>query len=285
MYQPLRYGISRVLPAKLFIKLQFWRSHGYFPNFKKPKTFSEKIQWLKVNDRTELRTITSDKYLVRDYIKNIIGSKFLIPLYFETKDVKEINSRNISNFPCIIKSNHDSGSFNILIDKLTIDWSYLRQYYKNKIEIDYSLYSKEWQYKNIERRIIVEKLLQDKQGNLPIDFKVYCFNGVAKYIAIDFDRGMSSKCRNWYDIKWNRINIFWETKGDSRFYEVPEFFDELIKSSNKLSEPFHFLRVDWFILDNNYYIGELTHSPGGGMEKFKPQKWDRILGDNIQLPI
>ncbi len=285
MHHFFRSGLSKLLPSKIFLRLQFWRSHGYFPNLRSPRTFNEKIQWLKLYGNSELKTITSDKYLVRNYIKNLIGSECIIPIYFETKDVNDLNSKNVLNFPCIIKANHDSGSCQILIDDASTDWKNIRQFYKTKLRTDYSLISKEWQYKNIERRVIIEEYLQDKQGNLPIDLKVYCFNGEARYIALDFDRGKHSKCRNWYDINWNRIEVSWGDRYDMRYFKSPEFLNELIESSNKLSEPFYFLRVDWFILDEKFYIGELTHSPGGGMEGFKPKKWDNIFGDHLKLPI
>ncbi len=281
----IQYYLGMILPDAVFLKLQFKRAIGYFPNFNFPKTFNEKMQWLKLNDRSELRTITSDKFKGREYINEFLDESKLIPIYFKTNDVNDLDSSNIDKFPCIIKANHDCGSYIILKDSKNIDWKKIQLYFAKKLKINYYYISQEWQYSRIERNIIVEKLLVDVNGDVPMDYKFWCFNGVAKFLVVDIDRGKPSKSRNWYDMDWNLLDINWETDTKLIDIKLPNCLEEMKKLSESLAKKFSFVRIDWYVLENSFYIGEITHSPAGGMAKFEPNKWDRIMGDYLRLPI
>jgi len=161
----------------------------------------------------------------------------------------------------------------------------VRNFFQTRLKKNYYFYGREWQYKNIKPRIIVEKLLTYKNGDVFYDYKVYCFNGKAKIVAVDKDREKSTKSRNWYDLDWNKQDIYWNTKGDDSIIEKPKCFDEMIELSEKMSQNFPFLRVDWYLLKNQLFIGELTLHPGSGFVPFYPEKWDTILGDYLKLPI
>ena len=280
----IRYIQNILLPDKLAILHKFKKYMGHFPDLKNPKTFNEKMQWLKLNDRSSMHTIAADKYLARNFISEIIGEEYLIPLEFQTYNSCDITSENLPDFPCIIKTNHDCGGTLIVQDKSKVNWSDTQHFFQKRLQKNYFYYGREPQYKYIKSRIIIEKLLLDKTGNIPYDYKVYCFNGKAKMIAVDKDRGKPTKSRNWYDINWKKENIFWNTGGDDSIIAKPESFNSLIDLSEKIAEKFIFVRVDWFELEGKLFIGELTHHPGSGFVKFEPEKWDRVLGDFLKLP-
>lgn len=287
------YILTRIISEKLFIKLRFKRNLGYFPDLKNPKSFNEKIQWLKLNERTSLHTTCADKYLVRNFIAKEIGDEYLIPLYFQTYNPKDITPENLPDYPCIIKTNHDSGGVVFVHDKSKINWELIQQFLKKKLNTNYYFLEKEWQYKNIKPCIIVEKLLLDKKRNIPFDFKVYCFNGKAKLIQIDKDRGKSSHTRHWYDFEWKKKKILKNIshhitkKGynSSIVIKKPVSFNKMINFSEKIAKRFIFVRIDWYELEGKLYFGEITFHPSGGFRKFVSTSWEKEFGDLIDLNI
>jgi hypothetical protein len=276
---------NSVLSDKAAIKYKFRKYLGYSLDLNHPKTFNEKLQWLKIYDHSEALTITADKFLSRNYIAETIGDQYLIPLELDTMDTDELIPENLPDHPFIIKANHDCGGTLIIRNKDQVDWDSAKNFFRNRLRKNYYYYGRERQYKNIRPRIIVEKLLLDKKGDVPYDYKVYCFNGKAKILAVDKDRGKSTKARNWYDLDWNKKDIFWNTKGDNSIIEKPASFDKMIELSEKIAEKFLFLRVDWYLLNDQLFIGELTLHPGSGFVPFLPEKWDKILGDFLTLPL
>ncbi|MBQ4915644.1 glycosyl transferase [Maribacter sp. MMG018] len=291
--QSLFVFILPLIPDKQLVQLKFRWHMGYFPNLKNPSTLNEKINWLKLYDRTPLHTQCSDKYLVREYIKEKIGNQFLVPLYFTTTNPKEITPENISDVPCIIKANHDSSGGIFVHDKSEINWEDVQETFKERLKLNYYVGSREWQYKNIEPRIIVEKLLQDKNGNIPFDYKLHCFNGKVRMISVDMGRGTDQHYRNWYNTNWEREEFKWSSpKGNGKSTdpseedaERPTTLNEMIRLSEILAEPFSYVRVDWYDVDGVLYFGELTFHHDGGFRPIEPKIWDKKLGNELKLPI
>ena len=203
--------LIRLIPDKIFVRLMFRIRMGYHINLKKPITLNEKINWLKLNDRTPLHTICSDKFEVRNYVKEKIGSTYLVPLYFHTFNPKDITSENINRVPCIIKTNHDSGGGSIVRDTISPNWDQMQRNFKRRLRGNHYWTSREWQYKNIKPRIIVEKLLQNSFGEIPFDYKLHCFNGRVKMISVDIGRGTDLHFRNWYSPEWKREPYKWSS--------------------------------------------------------------------------
>ena len=283
--------ILGAMSDKQLIKLKFRWHMGYSLDLENPETLNEKINWLKLNDRTPLHTQCSDKFRVREYIKDKIGTEYLVPLYFHTKDPLEITSENLPETPCIIKTNNDSGGGFFIRDKSQQDWTEIQESLKNRMNFNYFLRSREWQYKNIQPRIIVEKLLQDKKGDIPFDYKVHCFNGRVRMISVDMGRGTENHYRNWYSIDWRREPYSWSSpKGHNKFtipsdedVEKPETLDEMINLSQILAEPFTYVRVDWYDLDGKLYFGEMTFHHDSGVAPILPAIWDKRLGSELTL--
>ncbi len=279
------------LPDYFVLKNRYKKNMGKPLNLKNPSTLNEKINWLKLYDRTPLHTKCADKYAVREYVIAKIGAQFLVPLFYSTKNPKEITPENITQYPCIIKTNHDSGGGIFVHTKDDADWMDVQQKLQHRLNKNYYTKSREWQYKNINPLIIVEKLLQDSNGNIPLDYKLHCFNGRVRMIQVDLGRGTEDHHRNWYNTLWEREPYRWSSpKGMGMFTdpsddEVPKpgTLQEMIKLSEILSEPFDYVRVDWYDVDGKLYFGELTFHHDGGTKPILPEKWDFKLGEQLKI--
>ncbi|WP_319500559.1 ATP-grasp fold amidoligase family protein [uncultured Draconibacterium sp.] len=274
------------------ITIRFRRAFGYTLDIENPQTLNEKIQWLKLYDRTNLHTRCADKYKVREYVKSKIGESYLVPLVFETKNVRDLIPDNFPDYPVIIKTNHDSSGGVIVRNKAETDWKRLQKHFNKLLKSNYYYKSNEWQYKNIERRLVVEKLLVRKDGGVPYDYKVHCFNNKAITIQVDIDRSGEHK-RNWYSSSWKREPFWWSSlksggrRTDPAKWDVdkPECLPELIRLSEILSQEFIYVRADWYIVDNWIYFGELSFHHDGGLHPIWPKEWDYKLGQLLKLPI
>ncbi len=284
--------LYHVVPEKIYLKRRFRKTFKREIDLNNPETLNEKIVWLKINDRTPLHTTCADKYAVREYIKEKVGEEYLVPLHYQTKNVKDIIPENLPDTPSIIKTNHDSSGGIFVYNKSEINWEEARKTLKKRLKKNYYPRTKEWQYKNIDRCIIVEKLLIDKNGKIPFDYKVHCFNGKVNMIQVDVDRNTDHHCRNYYSTKWIREPYKWtfikpnnkevgECKEDVK---KPETLKQMIVLSEKLASEFCYVRVDWYDLDGALYFGELTFHQDGGNRPITPEKWDKVLGDKLILP-
>ena len=281
-----------LIPDKIFIKRKFKKAFNYDLNLNNPKTLNEKIQWLKLNDRTPLHTLCADKYAVREYVKEKIGEEYLVPLVYHTKNPADIVPENLPDFPFIIKTNHDCSGGIIVRDKSKIDWKSVQKTLAKLLKQNYFYPSREWQYKNIKPRIIVEKLLMDKRGNIPFDYKLHCIKRKVEMIQVDVNRGKPNHYRNWYNRYWKREPYRWSalknggvTDPSNNDIEKPISLEKMIKLSEILSEKFYYVRVDWYNIEGRLFFGELTFHHDGGLRPILPTKWDRILGDLLKLPI
>lgn len=271
----------RIITDKIFIKRAFKKILGYNLNLENPKTLNEKIQWLQLKGRTPLHTLCTDKYTVRGYIKEKIGEQYLIPLVYHTDNPADIIPENLPGFPCIIKTNHGSGGHVIVKDKSKIDWKSVQKELAKSLKCNHYYMLREWQYKNIEPCIVVEKLLLDKNFNIPYDYKFHCFNGRVVCISADMDRHIDYK-RNLYDTDWNFIDCRMRLdNGD--VVERPDMLNKMISLAEALAHDFRYVRVDLYNVGSEVYIGELTFSPAAGFQIFIPPEWDRIFGDQLML--
>lgn len=262
-----------------------------FPNLDHPKTLNEKILWLKLNDRTPLHTQCADKYTVRSYLENRFGEKYLIPLLYVTDDYKTINLNTIPSEPCIIKASHSQGDMIIIRDVKDVDLK--RLHYKMKIWLKRNLYNEtqEWQYKDCKPRIIIEKLLQDKDGHIPNDYKLHFINGKLEFVYCSVGRETVNK-RNIYDENWNPLYFSWvepfKDSSNIRGEEIPapKSFEEMKKIGKEIAKDFpYYVRVDFYDVDGKLYFGEITFHHGSGFDIFVPHHYDEDYGSRLKLPI
>ncbi|WP_176328450.1 ATP-grasp fold amidoligase family protein [Arenibacter amylolyticus] len=288
LYDFYRYNL---ITDEYFTKIEFKRNFGYDLDLNNPRTLNEKIQWLKLKERTKLQTICADKIAVRDYVTIKVGKEILIPIYKQIENINDLNTNNVPNEPFIIKTNHDSGSYKIIKDKNNVDWSFIRSYFVKALKNNFYNKTKEWQYKNIEPKIFLEKLLISKTGGSPDDYKFHCFNGKVEFISIDRHRGTEKHTRNWYDKNWNIAEFYWssinqvgkETLPSKIQIPPPPNLMKMIKIANKLSEDFKYVRVDLYLINNDIFFGELTFHHDSGFRPIIPSIWDLKLGNLIQL--
>lgn len=266
---------------------------SYKLNLENPKSLNEKIQWLKLNDRTPLHTVCADKYAVRAYVNEKLGNEdILIPLLYYTADYQDIVPENLPEKPFILKANHTSGHNVIVKDKSQIDWQLIRNKYRKWLKINIYKSRKEWQYKNIPPKILVEELLLDENGELPIDYKFHCFHGEVKYIQVDIGRGSETHYRNWYDVNWKRAPFKWTAEFNGKTTEPADFdvdkpmsFEQMIEIAKKLSKDFVYVRIDLYDIKGKVYFGEITFHQDSGNRPIEPTKYDFELGDLIDLSL
>lgn len=287
---PLYDFVKRCLPDQIYARLKFKYRFGYKLNISNPVTLNEKIQWLKLYDRTSLHTMCADKYAVREYVKNIIGEKYLVPLVFHTSKIEELIPQNLPDYPIILKTNHSSSRYYIIRNKHEVDWDKIRMDFKKWLNENIYYTRKEWQYKNIKPRVVVEKLLMDSEGSIPNDYKFHCFNGEVKIISIDVGRGSNNHIRNWYFPNWERAPFKWSSvfNGNRTDPSVIEFppplgLNKMISLSSQLANNFKYVRIDWYNVGAQVFFGEITFHHDGGFQPILPYEWDVKLGSYIDL--
>ena len=270
------------------IKKQFKNALGYELNLDNPKTFNEKIQWLKLYYHDPLTTICADKYLVRGYIKEKIGEEYLIPLLGVWDKVDDIDFDSLPN-QFVLKVNWGSGQNIIVKDKSKLNIEETKnklRYWMQPFCNLYYYYSFEWQYKNIPPKIICEKYIEQSNESI-IDYKFYCFNGEPYFIHIVSKPHTNDTKVNMYNMNWEKLDLIYDNHKNieevNKEYK-PSLFDLMIELSKKLSNNFFLVRVDFIIVDNKVYFGELTFTPSNGVLKFTPIEWDYKFGELLELP-
>lgn len=281
----LNTKISRFLSDEIFLSLAFQNSIGKTLNLLNPQTFNEKIQWLKLYDRNPLYTTLVDKYEVREYIGRTIGDQYLVPLLGIYDNVEEIDLSKLPN-KFVLKCTHDSGTVIICRDKKIFDFFAAKNELKCAQKKQFYYNGREWPYKNIKPRIICEELLiNDSQDDL-VDYKILCFNGVPKCLFLCLDRRSESGLKvDFYDLDWNPLPFERHYPRSGKIIEKPACFNEMLDLSRKLSKDIPFVRVDFYIVNNQIKFGELTFFPGSGFEEFTPESYDYLLGSWIDLSL
>lgn len=245
-----------------------------------PQTYTEKMNISKILYVTEEKTRLTDKVLVREWIKNSIGEKYLVPILGIYKSFNEINFDDLPD-KFVIKCNHDSGSTFVCNNKEELNLKRLKNKYNFFLKRDYSKVTNEMHYHNIEPKIIIEKYMGENIN----DYKFLCFNGKPYYCWVDFDRFTNHK-RNIYDLNWNLQPFNQENyenyKGNLK---KPSNFDEMIKITEKLCKSFDQVRVDLYNVNGRIYFGEMTFTNGSGLEPILPNEYDYKLGELWNLNI
>lgn len=274
--------VLKYISDEYIIKKQFREKMGYNLDLKNPKTLNEKINWLKLHDRTDLHTIVADKFKVRTYVETKVGAKYLIPLILQTKDPDKIRPENFPDNNFIIKANHNSSGGLIVRDKSSVDWYAARKRFRRHLKENYFYSTREWQYKNIEPCIIAEKLLTYEDGSIPEDYKFHCFNGKLAFIMIDFDRHTDKRTRNLYDSDWNLIPCNWG-RPYGKDLEKPKNLEEMKIVAEKLAQDFIYTRVDLYLVKGSIYFGEITFHHNSGHQKFIQEEWDYKFGQLLKI--
>ena len=270
---------------KRIIKKYYELNQNKTLNFEKCKTFNEKLQLRKLYGNPKFN-ICADKVRVREYVAKKIGKKYLIPEYFSKKRITVEDIKQLPN-SFAIKTNNASSTNRIVYDKNEIDINELVETMNYLSTIKYGYLWGEYFYNKIPVRITAEKLLISKDGKLPDDFKVHCFNnGKEKHKFFETFYNIDGNLhKNIYDEDWNLIDYRYGFTGDGRKIKKPSQLKEIIDICDKLSEEFNYVRIDLYIFNKKVYFGEMTFTPGSGFAHFEPEEkdylWGEYMGDEI----
>jgi len=287
------YKLYSILACKGFFKNEedvtylnkyFKGVFGKEIDWEDPKTFNEKLQWLKIYNRNHIYTTMVDKYAVKQYVANIIGEQYIIPTYGVWDTFDEIDFLKLPD-QFVLKCTHDSGGVIICKTKKELDYSSAKRQIEKKLKKSFYSFGREWPYKDVKPRIIVEKYMEDSKTSELRDYKFFCFNGNVRCFKIDFDRFSQHKA-NYYDRYGNLIQMG-EVVCPPDYHkklELPNNLGLMVKLAEKLSASIPFLRVDFYEADGRVYFGELTFFPNSGFGRFIDDRDDSVLGSWINLP-
>lgn len=255
-----------------------YKKKYYFLDYKKPKTFNEKVNYIKFFDRNPLAPVVADKIKCRDYICDKIGEEFLVPLYGV---YDEPNNINFSKLPksFVLKLNNGSGFNFICENNLSLNIKAIKRKINNSMKKNIYALSREWHYKKIKSKILIEKKLGDNIN----DYKFYCNNSNGPFlIHVDSDRFISHK-RDFFDLKWNKLDINYIYPNSSNVINKPNNLNLMLKLAKQISKDFIFSRVDFYEIENKVYFGEITIHPEGGVGPFDNYAIDLNIGKMINL--
>lgn len=276
----------RLLSDKRFISLRFRLALGYAMDWEHPRTFQEKLQWLKLYDRRPEYTVMVDKVKAKEWVAERIGRKYIIPTLGVWERAEDVDFDALPD-KFVIKCNHTSGLGNIICkDKSQLDVRRVRKELRKGLRDDYSRRSGEWPYRDVPRRIIAEQYIEDNEYGELRDYKFFCFGGKVKCFKIDFNR-FTGHFANYYSPSGEFL-LFGEAAWPPRpqcSVSMPSTLGKMISLAERLSEGVPFLRVDFYTIGENIFFGEVTFFPSGGMKSFVPNEWDLKFGNFLKLPI
>ena len=289
---PKYYGIlaiGRILPDKLwadefYLRLLYRNRMHKKLDLNNPKTYNEKLQWLKLHDRKPEYTQMVDKCAAKKYVAERIGEEYIVPTLGVWNRFEDIDFDALPN-QFVLKCTHDSGGLVICRDKNKLDIEKAKKKINSSLKRNYFYSGRENPYRDVPPRIIAEKFMVDESGVELKDYKIFCFNGKPMYIQVDFGRYTEHE-RNMYSTNWDYMGFSsrYPTNPD-RVIEKPLCLEKMLEVAANLSAGIPHLRVDLYVINEKVHFGELTFYHGSGFEKFKPEEWDRKLGDMIDLSL
>jgi len=254
---------------------------GYNLNLDNPKTFNEKINWYKLNYFDEKMILVTDKVTVDEYVKSKNLDYILIK---KLKIYDDINQIKYEDLPVkfVMKINSDSGGVWVCRNLTQKEFKKNIKKLRKKMNVDYSKYLCEWNYKDIQPKIIIEELIDTGNNNPPNDYKFFCFYGEPRFLFVASDRPSNTKF-DFYDMDWNYLDVKNHYPNSSKPINRPDSLDEMIEICRILSSDFPHVRVDLYYENNKIYFGELTFFHFSGLEPFKPFYWDVKFGEYFDL--
>lgn len=275
--------LTYLLDDKKYLKIKYFIKLRERLNLKNPQTFNEKLQWLKINDRKDIYTTMVDKYMVKEYVANIIGEQYIIPTLGIYNTFDEIDFEKLPE-KFVIKCTHDSGSTIVCQDKKIFNIKEAKKEINKSLKYNYYYSGREWPYKNVKPKILVEQYILDNELKELRDYKIFCFNGKAKIFKVDYNR-FSEHRANYYD-KNLKLLEFGEKicpPEINKKINIPKDIYKMFDLSEIISQKLKFARIDFYYANNKIYFGEITFYPASGFGKFIPSVWDKKLGKLINL--
>lgn len=285
---PVARKALALLPDKLYLDLQFYKSFHRFPNWKAPKTFNEKIQWLKLYDRNPDYVSLVDKYKVKQIVADKIGVEHIIPTLGVWDRAEDIEWNKLPN-RFVLKTTHGGGNNGVVVckDKNTIDKAAVIEKLSEGLKHDSAAYGREWVYRDVKRRIIAEEFIDPSPEEKDLnDYKFFCFNGEPKMLFVGTERNNpNTETRfDFFDIDYNHLDILNGHPQADVVPAKPNNYDDMVEVARQLSKGYAFVRIDLYSYKGGVLFGEITFYHHSGMVPFIPNKWDDIMGAWIDLP-
>lgn len=278
------FNVLYKISPELDLKTLFFLKQHYHLNLINPKTYNEKLQWIKLYDKNPLMPKCCDKYIVREYVEKFGGGQILNELYWHGINPDEIPYDTLPD-KFVIKVTHGS-TFNIIVtDKKKLDKDDVCNKLKRWLKAKFIPCYGEWFYGIEKPRIIVEKFIESADDKQLRDYKVFCFNGEPRLIRVDTDRFTNHKDRI-YDKNWNlQKNAHMGHGFGNKDIEKPKCLDEMINYARRLSKPFNHARIDFYVVNEKLIFGEITFTNGAGFDRFSSYEFDLKMGEWLSLPI
>ena len=287
-YYALGYDLIKKHPRwmsdEYFIKVLWKMVMGYELDLKNPRTFNEKLQWLKLHDHNPLYTTLVDKYRVKQYVAERIGAEHVIPTLATYKSVEDIDLNELPD-KFVLKCNHDSGSVIISRDKSTFDLNAAKQKLDTALHHNFYWDAREWSYKNVRPLIFAEKYMENRAGSSTKDLLTYKFicvwgKPVIMYVTVKGD----NVWENYYNMEFEPLNISRSFPRSFDPIDKPKSFGMMRDIAQELSKGFPQVRIDLYEVDGVVFFSEYTLYDWAGLMKFQPADWDDKLGNMISLP-
>ncbi len=276
-------GLLNFMSDEKYLQIVFKAETGYQLDLKHPKTYNEKLQWIKIHDRKPEYILYADKYLVRKYIAETIGEEYLIPLIGMYKKAGDIPWKSLPN-RFVLKCNHASGTNIICKNKEKLDYSLAEKNLTKWLKKNAYWGAREWCYKDIEPCIICEEFIETQDGNTPDDYKFMCFNGIPRLIQVHHDR-YGNHTLDYYTPEWEKASLKRiDANTSSTAVSKPENLEEMLAIARVLSKDMYYARIDLYNVDGKIYFGEITMYPTGGFSTFEDYNDDLLLGSYMKLP-
>lgn len=278
-------GYFKWIPDHIYLKILYYTAFNKKLDLDEPVTYNEKIQWLKLYDRNKEYVKLVDKYEVKKIISKKIGDNHIIPTIGIWDHPDEIDW-DILPERFVMKTTHDSGGFIICSDKSKINKNEALEKIKKSYSNNYYYAGREWPYKVIQPRIIIEEFKTTKSGESIKDYRFFCFNGQPKFLSVDYNfTNKSAIRRNLYDLDWNLLDAeITYPRDPGTKSNKPENFEKMIEIVEKLCKNIPHVRVDLYNVDGEIYFGEMTFYHQGGFGVIRPIEFAKQMGDWINLP-
>ncbi len=270
---------------KYFLKLKYFLIMGKQLNLNSPKSFNEKLQWLKLNDKKYFYTQLADKVEAKKYVANIIGENYIIPTLGIYNRFEDIDFDELPN-QFVLKCTHDSGGVVICTNKNAFNFISAKKKINKHLKINPYYSTREFPYKNIKPRILAEKFIFDKKSQDLLDYKFMVFNGKIRSLFVTSQKNMKTEMKvDFFDKNWKHLPFKRHYSNSELIIPKPNLFTEMKQLAEELASKIKapFISVDFYEVNNQIYFGEITFYPGGGWERFSPEKWDYTFGGWIDL--
>ena len=283
----LKFKVAKamsILPDKAYLSLIYVIRMKKMINWRSPKSFSEKLQWIKVYDHNPLYVQLVDKYEMKEYVEKVIGSGHTVPTLGVWDSVDDIDFTKLPD-RFVIKGTHDSGSVIVCKDRNTFDEKIARNKLQDSLDTNLYYLSREWPYKHVPHRIIAEEYIESKDKSPLTEYKLFCFDGEVKIVLVC--KGLAhttQRTNDFCDVNLKRYPFTSLLPNSEGKLTKPDNYDELLRYASELSKGFPEVRVDAYVFDGKIYFGELTFFHNSGLRRYEPDEWDYKIGEWVKLP-